>query len=36
MENLYEDENIKEGCKTTEEYLDGYNQPNEPLYKDHL
>ena len=35
MENQYEDENIKADCKTRDEYLDGYNQPDEPFfYKD--
>ena len=32
MENLYEDKNIKADCKTTEEYIDGYDSPNEPFF----
>ena len=31
MENPCEDENIKADCKMTEEYIDGYSQPNEPF-----
>ena len=30
--NLYEDENIKADCKTTEEYIDGYDQSNESFF----
>ena len=32
MEKLYEYENIKADCKTTEEYIDSYKQPNKPPF----
>ena len=31
MEKLYEDKNIKADCEVMEEYIDSYNQPNEPF-----
>ena len=32
MEKLYEDYSIKADCMAMEEYIDSYNQTNEPLF----
>ena len=32
MEKLYKVDGIKADCRVMEEYIDSYNQPNEPFF----